>query len=68
MPELHHSYATCRDPIGCTHLTHVLSPILRKRRDDEKEIILFKAVDVIDTSEIQKTAPPDEGISSLVPR
>ena len=27
MPDLHHKYATCKDPIECKHLTHDLTPL-----------------------------------------
>ncbi len=42
MSDLYHSYAICKDPLHCPHLTHVLSPVTRARNFHEEDIILYK--------------------------
>ena len=66
MPSLYHSYASCKDPFSCTHLTHALSPVIRARTADEEEIILFRKKKPLNTATPQHhhNIPPIKKIIS----
>lgn len=58
MSDLYHSYAICKDPLHCPHLTHVLSPVTRARNFHEEDIILYK-------TPTRKTTPTNDQSEGL---